>query len=142
MTSSYLIVWVVIGIIALTIDLITSTFLFVWFTIGSIAAIIAQALGYSLSIQIISFTSVSGLFMAVGYPLVKRTIKKTVKRTQTMEESYVGRTFAVDDDVIEKAMIKFDGIYWTVKNKGRQINKGDVVEVMGIEGNKLIIKKI
>lgn len=141
MTSNYLVLWIAIGVIALVADVITSTFLFVWFTIGSIAAIIAQILGHPLSVQIIAFTSVSALFMAVGYPLVKQTIKKTVKKTETMEEGYIGRTFIVDDDVLDRAMIKFDGIYWTVKNEGDEIKKGDTVEITGIEGNKLIIKK-
>lgn len=142
MTSNYLVLWIVIGAVALGVDIVTSTFLFVWFTIGSIAAIIAQVLGHPLSVQIIAFISTSALFMVVGYPIVKRTIKKTVKKTETMEEGYIGRTFIVDDDVIDTAMIKFDGIYWTVKNDGDEIKTGDTVEITGIEGNKLIIKKI
>lgn len=142
MTSGYLVLWIAIGVIALVIDLATSAFLFVWFTIGSIAAIITQALGHPFYVQLITFTSVSALFMAVGYPLVKQTIKDTVKKTPTMEEGYIGRSFIVDEDVLDRTMIKFDGIYWTIKNEGDEIKKGDEVRIVGIEGNKLIIKKL
>lgn len=138
----FLVMWIIIGSVALGIDLITSSFLFVWFTIGSMASIISWALGYPFTVQLITFILVSAIFMAVGYPLVKRTIKKTVKRTPTMEEGYIGREFIIGKDVLDKAEIKFDGIYWTVKNEGTLIKKGDKVKVTGIEGNKIVIKKI
>ncbi|MDF2881501.1 MAG: nodulation efficiency protein [Clostridiaceae bacterium] len=139
--SNPLILWIIIGAAALVADMITSVFLFVWFTIGSIAAIIAMALGYSMTVQVITFVSVSAIFMAVGYPLVKETIKKTVKKTPTMEQGYIGRKITVDEGVIEKAIIKVDGIYWTIKNIGDPIKKGDSVEICDIEGNKLLVRK-
>lgn len=140
--TTYLIIWIIIGSVALGIDLVTSSFLFVWFTVGCTAAIIAWVFGYSLMVQIIVFILVSAVFMAVGYPFIKTTIKKTVKKTPTMEEGYIGRKFVIDKDVLDKAEIKFDGIYWTVKNEGTPVKKGDKVKVTGIEGNKIVIKKI
>lgn len=134
--------WLTIAIITLLLDIITSSFLFIWFTIGGMSALIAMALNYSQFVQWIVFISVSVVFMAVGYPLVKKTIKKTVPRTATMEEGYIGRVITVDEDVIDKAMIKIDGIYWTIKNQGTLIKKGEKVKITGIEGNKMLIKKI
>lgn len=140
--GSYLMLWVVVGAGALVLDLITSAFLFVWFTIGSIAAIITMALGYNINVQIIVFICVSGILTAFGYPFIKRTIKKTVPKTPRMEENYIGREITLDEDVVESATIKFDGIYWTVKNEGEPVKKGDRVSITGIQGNKMIIKKI
>lgn len=140
--SNQLILWIIIGATALVADLITNVFLFIWFTIGSIAAIIAMTLGYSMTVQVITFVAVSAIFMAVGYPLVKETIKKTVKKTPTMEQGYIGRKITVDEEVMGKAIIKFDGIYWTIKNIGEPIKKGDSIEISGIEGNKLLVKKV
>ena len=45
---------------------------------------------------------------------MKNTIK-TVVRTPTKEEGYIGRELTVDEDINERATIKFDGIYWTFK---------------------------
>lgn len=137
-----LLIWVIIAIGALAVDIITSAFLFIWFTLGAIAAIIANLLGYSTVIQIISFLFVSGIFMAIGYPLIKTTIKKTVSKTLTTEQGYIGRDLTVDEDVIDKAIIKIDGIYWTIKNEGTSIKKGDRITIIGIEGNKLLVKKV
>lgn len=138
----YLILWIIVAAVALGIDLITSSFLFVWFTIGGIVAIVLTLFDYSFATQLIAFIAVSSVLMAVGYPIVKRTIKKTVPTTPTMEEEYIGREFVVDTDIVEKATLKFEGIYWTVKNEGEVISKGDKVKIIKIQGNKLVIKKI
>lgn len=137
-----MVLWLIIGILSVVIDIVTSAFLFVWFAVGTIAAIIANLLGYSFTIQLVTFIIVSILFIVVGYPLVKNTIKKTVTKTPTTEEGYIGRELLIEEDVTEKANIKIDGIYWTVKNEGEMIRKGDKVKITGIEGNKLTIKKI
>lgn len=139
---SYLIMWIVIALAALLLDMITSAFLFVWFSLGSIAAIISYLLGAGILAQVLIFIIVSAVLLIVGYPLVKKTIKKTVPKTLKQEESYIGREFLIDEDVIEKAIMKVDGIYWTVKNDGEAISKGDRIRIIGLEGNKLVVKKI
>ena len=142
MDWSQLAFWVAVAVISLFIDITTSSFMFVWFAIGAVAAIIAIAFNATLVVQAIIFAVVIAVFMAVGYPIVKKTIKKTVERTLTMEEGYVGKEFTITKDVDDKENIKFQGIYWTVKNVGEPIKKGDMVQVTGIEGNKLLIAKV
>lgn len=140
--NTYLILWIVVGLAFLVVDIFTSAFLFIWFSIGAIVAIIANLLGFSILVQSLTFIFVSALFTAVGYPLMKNTIKKTVVPTPTTEKGYVGRELISEEDIKEKATIKFDGIYWTFKNEGEPICKGDKIRITGIEGNKLIVKKI
>lgn len=142
LTTTAAIMWVIIGAVALAVDLTTSSLLFVWFTVGSLAALLALIFGYSFTVQVIAFIAVSVLFLAVGYPLAKEILKRSVDNIPTMEAGYIGREILVDNEVIERAMIKVDGVYWTVKNQGEPINKGDKVKITGVEGNKLIIKKI
>ncbi|GAA0178552.1 NfeD family protein [Clostridium sediminicola] len=136
-----LFLWIVVATVALVVDAITSSFFFIWFTVGGIVAIIQVLLGVAFSTQIITFIAVSLACIAVGYPIVKRTIKKTVPFTPTMEQSYLGRTFVAKKKIVQKASIKFDGIYWTVRNTGDTIEIGDEVKITGIEGNKLVVEK-
>lgn len=136
-----LILWIILSVAALIIDIATSAFLFIWFTVGGIAAIIALIFGASVAVQIIAFVAVSAVSMALGYPFMKKTLKSTIKKTSTMEESYIGREITVDEDVIETAKAKIDGIYWTIKNVGEPIKKNDKVRIIGIEGNKLVVEK-
>ena len=79
--------------------------------------------------------------VSLGYPWAKKKFKKSVKRTPLMEETYIGRVMKAEEDIIEKAKVKVDGIYWTVLNKGEEIKRGENFEIIGIEGIKLIIKK-
>ncbi|MDT8716347.1 NfeD family protein [Clostridium sp. 19966] len=138
----YLVLWIVVAILAFIADLITSALLFIWFSAGAVLAIISNKLGCSFAIQLIIFIATSTLLMAVGYPLIKDTIKKTVKKTITTEQGYVGRELNADKDINEKAIIKIDGIYWTVKNEGENIKKGERIKITNIEGNKIIVKKM
>ncbi|MCY6355777.1 NfeD family protein [Clostridium sp. ZS2-4] len=136
-----LILWLVIAAFALAIDAATSSFLFIWFTVGGILAIILTLLQFPFSTQLITFIASSVALLAIGYPIVKKTIKRTVPITPRMEEEYIGQEFTSDKNIKEKGTIKFEGIYWTVKNVGDDVNKGDRVKIIGIEGNKLVIKK-
>jgi membrane protein implicated in regulation of membrane protease activity len=136
-----LIIWIIISVTALVIDIATSAFLFLWFTIGGIAAIIALIFGSNIAVQVITFIAVSAVSMALGYPLIRSTLKGTIKKTSTMEESYIGREITVDEDLVQTARAKIDGIYWTIKNIGEPVKKGDKVKITGLEGNKLVVKK-
>lgn len=140
--TGIIILWVVVGSIALFIDIITSAFLFVWFTIGAIAAIIAQILGYSFAVQSITFVVISAILMAVGYPMAKKSIKMSVKPTPTREKTYLGKEIVVDEDIVSSGSVKIDGVYWTAKNEGEMVKKGNKAKIIGVEGNKIIIKKI
>jgi membrane protein implicated in regulation of membrane protease activity len=137
-----LVFWIAVALAALYIDITTSSFMFIWFAIGAIAAIIAMVFGASGVAQTIIFVAVSAIFMAIGYPIVKKTIKKTVTKTLTMEEEYIGKEFKIMKDIDVKGTVKFQGIYWTVKNVGKPLKKGDSVQVIGLEGNKLLIAKV
>lgn len=139
---TYLILWISIAIAAVIFDMLTSAFMFIWFALGSIVAIIAYFLGATFIVQLLLFVVVSTILLLLGYPLVKKTIKKTVPKTLKQEESYVGREFVIDEDILDKAILKVDGIYWTVRNDGEEIKKDDRIKVIKIEGNKLVIKKI
>jgi membrane protein implicated in regulation of membrane protease activity len=142
MDWTMIIFWAVVAIGALFIDITTSSFMFVWFALGAIVALIAMVFNASVVIQVIIFVAVTAVSMAVGYPIVKKTIKKTVSKTLTMEEAYIGKEFEIEEDINVKAKVKFQGVYWTVKNVGKPLNKGDLVQVIGIEGNKLLIAKV
>ena len=138
---SAVILWIIIAAVAIIIDIATSNFLFAWFTIGAIAAMIADFFGISFGVQVIIFLVINLITVSLGYPWAKKMFKKSVKRTPLMEETYIGRIMKAEEDIIEKAKVKVDGIYWTVLNTGEEIKSGENFKIIGIEGIKLIIKK-
>ena len=136
-----LILWTVIGLVALFVDMVTSAFLFVWFTIGAIAAIVAGILKYSFIVQLVVFLVVSIVLIVVCYPIVKKNIKKSIKPTLLREKTYVGKKITIDAEMVKNNGIKVDGVYWNIKDEGYTIKDGDIVKIVGMEGNKVIIKK-
>ncbi|APM38374.1 NfeD family protein [Clostridium kluyveri] len=137
-----IILWVIIGIVALSVDIITSSFLFVWFTVGAIGAIIAEILNYPFITQLMVFLVISVVLIVICYPIVKKNIKKYVKPTPLREETYVGKEIVVDEEMVKNNALRIDGVYWNIKNQGDALKKGDMVKVTALEGNRLIIKKI
>ncbi|WP_333861283.1 NfeD family protein [Clostridium sp.] len=137
-----IILWVIIGIVALSVDIITSSFLFVWFTVGAIGAIIAEILNYPFITQFMVFMVVSVVLIVICYPIVKKNIKKYVKPTPVREETYVGKEILVDEEMVKNNALKIDGVYWNIKEQGYTLKRGDIVKVVTMEGNRLVIKKI
>ena len=131
--------WLVLSIGAILIDLFTSAFLFVWFAIGGFAAIVGELFGLEFPAQLGIFIVVSLISMVVGYPLAKKKFKNTTI-TPLMEETYIGKEFLAQEDIDKTSRFKVGGIYWTGKNDGAMIKKGEKFKIIGIEGNKLLIE--
>ena len=136
-----LLFWIILGIILILVDVFTSAFIFVWISIGAFAAAIAEAAGLSLAAQGGIFFIISVIACLIGYPWAKKKFKN-MKRTELMEDKYIGMEFTAEEDIIEKVQLKVDGTYWTGYNEGETISKGEKFKIERIEGNKLMLKKI
>ena len=136
-----IIFWIIIAAVAIIIDIATSNFLFVWFAVGAIIAMLGSFIGLTFGIQVIIFLVISLITVSLGYPWAKKKFKNSTVRTPLMEEKYIGRVMKAEENILERAKVKVDGIYWTVVNTGEEINSGDNFKIIGIDGIKLIIKK-
>lgn len=139
--SSSLILWIVIGIVCLIADILTSAFLFVWFTVGAIFALIAYTLKYSIVVQFSVFVIVSVILVAVCYPLIKKNIKKNIKPTALRESTYKGKKIIIDREMQDNNAVKLDGVLWNIKNDDIVLKEGDKIEITGIDGNRVLVKK-
>lgn len=138
---SAVIFWIIVAAVVIAIDMVTSNFLFAWFAVGAFVGMIADLLGVTFGVQVVLFLVVNLITVSVGYPWAKRKFKEGVKRTPLMEENYIGRVMKAEEEIVDRAKIKVDGIYWTVQNSGEVIKKDESFKITGIEGIKLIIKK-
>lgn len=133
--------WIIISILALVIDILTSSFFIAGFTVGGIFALITNMLGFNFLVQCIVFSVISTAAIAIEYQWFRKRFKKSVPATLRMEEEYIGRKVILDEDIHETGRIKIGGIYWTAENTGEPLKKGEKAEIIGIKGNKLLIKK-
>lgn len=135
-------IWVAIIIIAVLVDIFTSIFLFSGFSIGGIVALIMEFLGVPLYVQVIAFSIIGILFIVLVSPKIKKAIQNNKKNTvKTTEEQLVGREIIAEKDIRDEELMLFEGVYWTFKNNGQFIEKGDSMKVIAIDGNKIIVKK-
>jgi membrane protein implicated in regulation of membrane protease activity len=135
-------VWIIITAAGIAIDIFTSSILFVGFSVGGLAALISYYLEAPVLMQFIIFIGLSLISLSLIYPLITKGLKKNIPKTLPMENSYLGRKIVLAEDMEDKGTIKLDGIYWSVKNAGKPMSKGNSAVICGIEGNKLIIKKV
>ncbi|MGE5654731.1 MAG: NfeD family protein [Bacillota bacterium] len=132
--------WLLVIVGALGIDLATSNIFFVSFSLGGLVALLAQWLGAMPMLQYILFAAVSGISLAAGYPLVKRALRRAPKNV-SLNQRILGREITLEEEIERKGVLKIDGVYWTVKNDGPPIRKGEKAQIVGVEGNKIVITR-
>lgn len=136
--------WLGLIVILLIIEVITLGLTTIWFAGGALVAFIAAALGASLGVQLALFFMVSLFLLFVTRPVALRYFNKD--RVKTNVESLVGETGVVLEDIdnlAAKGMVTLRGQEWTARtpDDDMRIEKGEKVEIVRIEGVKLIVKK-
>ncbi len=136
--------WAVLFIILIAIELATLGLTTIWFAIGALTSIIAAMFGAGIGIQIGLFLAVSILTLLLTRPLAVRYFSKNAIKTNV--EEYIGKTAIISKCSTEKdAMAKasFNGEIWLACSEdGSLLEEDDKVEIVGINGIKLIVKKL
>jgi len=133
--------WLIVAICAFAIDVLTSNFCFMLFSIGAVVAAICGALGVPFVMQVVIFSIISIISLAIGYPWLKKKYKGMSKNIPLMEETYIGKIMESEKEIVSQAQVKVNGEYWTVINEDDIIHVGEKFIITGIQGIKLKIKK-
>ena len=142
--NMYLYLWIAILIIAIVVEVATASALVsIWFMAGAIGAIMAYYLNFSFLIQVLIFIILSALFLVVFRPIAVKNMK--VNFVPTNADRAIGRQTellkAITSD--KWGEVKIDGVVWNVTTiDSSPIKEGSLVEILAIEGSKLIVKKI
>lgn len=134
--------WIWFGLIlfVLVLDLLTSNFTYSWLSIGFIPAFF---LGFfvSFEIQVIVALVLGGIALLYGLKFSKKYINTNIPQEKLLMGKYIGKEFIAEEEIHMENRLKINEVYWSVKNIGEPINKGDVFKVLDVMDNKLIIKK-
>jgi membrane protein implicated in regulation of membrane protease activity len=135
--------WIVVALVTLGIEIATvGTLISIWFTIGALAAYVGQLMGLDFSFQILLFIIVSLISFALVRPLAAKYL--SAKQEATNADRYIGRTFTVSEPISAEqwGAIKIQGVRWSCREvKGKPVAVGETVEVVALEGAKLVVKK-
>lgn len=140
---SITLIWTIILVVSVIVEAITIDLVSIWFGVGAICALIAEALGLSLTVQVIVFAVVSIICIIAARPISKKylrgnTIKTNLDRT-------IGQHCLVTERITadNKGEVKVMGTLWMASSQNNEtIEAGEYAEVISIEGAHVVVKKI
>lgn len=139
-------VWLGIIIVSLVFEFATMEMVSVWFTAGAIVPfILAATKAVGWEIQLVIFVVLSAVLMLSLRGVTKKLLLRNVKGKANLE-SLIGREArmldATDFDTV--GSLKINGLVWSaVSEDGKtEILSGEIVEIVKVDGNKLLVRKI
>lgn len=139
--TGYLILWAIVLVACVIAEAVTLQLVTIWFAAGAAAAIIAAAMDLPLFIQIILFTVVSALLLAVTRPLIQKIKVKNVLPTNIDAE--IGKIAVVTELVSNEdntGRIRIGGVNWKARSfDGSSFPVGANVCVEKISGTTVYV---
>jgi membrane protein implicated in regulation of membrane protease activity len=135
--------WIIVAVALAVIEGFTLGLVTIWFTIGAAAAVAVTFAGGDVILQIIVFFAVSLILLLFTRPILVKKLK--VGREKNNIELIEGKIGLVTETIgpFDSGLVKVNGIVWTAIGEEPEFaaDKGAEVEVVRVEGVKLIVKK-
>lgn len=145
LTASTTTIWLVVLVLAIVIEIATLGLTTIWFAGGALVAFLLSLAGVPVGFQIAAFLIVSLVLLYFTRPIAIKYFNQN--RTRTNTEALIGKQAIVVSDInnIEGlGRVLIQGKEWTARAEleEEKIAAGAVVLVTGIEGVKLLVKKL
>lgn len=137
------IVWLIIGIVSAVLEIFVPGIFFIAFGIAGVLTSPLSLLGFPIWVQIIIFA----IFSFLSYLLMRKMyLKLTAKDTvETNVYALVGKKGIVVTAIKpnKRGYVKIGGEEWSALSEDNQeILKGKEIEIVSIDGNKVIVKPL
>lgn len=137
-------VWLIICLAMLFIEVITAgNLVSIWFSIGALGALAVAYVSDNIALQLTVFLILSVSSLIVIRPFTKNLMRGNVVSTNA--DRMIGRRYIVSDTVYSDqwGSVMVNGEKWTATTADQtEIPAGSKVEVIAIEGVKLIVRAI
>ena len=132
--------WLILFVILIILELCTINLTTIWFAFGALLAYVTSLFYDNVIIQTTVFLIVSVATLIFTRPIVKKYLLKKPSRTNA--DMLIGKVWIVTKEIVKDNVgeVKIDGKYWSAKSNKR-IKEGRKVEILSIEGVKLIVEK-
>ena len=136
-------IWLIIGVICLIIEIFDPAVFFVSLGIGGLVTSPISTLGVDIWLQVLIF----GIVSFVVFLFMRKVYEKLLQKNKIETNVYalVGKQGIVISPIPQdgRGEVKVGGEIWTaIVQDNSEANNGVKVEILSIEGNKLIVKKI
>lgn len=138
--------WLWIGVLigSVLLEVLTASALIcIWFAPGALAGLIANQLNLSFTVQIILFFTISILSFVIIRPMAKEYLRGNIIATNA--DRVIGKHSRLIKAYLDGnyGEVRINGVIWNViSNDGKDISEGSLVEILSIDGTKLIVRKI
>lgn len=139
------IIWLVLFVTMLIIEAIGPALVSIWFALGAVIALILSFIPeVAWWIEVIVFVVISIATLLALRPILRRYIKRNNYNTNI--DSFTGKRGYVIEDItyLRPGAVKIGDVSWTAipANKDEKIVENEIIEVVAVNGNKLIVKKV
>ena len=139
------IIWLVLFVAMLIIEAVGPALVSIWFALGAVIALILSFIPeVAWWIEVIVFVVISIATLLALRPILKRYIKRNNYNTNI--DSFTGKRGYVIEDItyLRPGAVKIGDVSWTAipVKKDEKIVENEIIEVVAVNGNKLIVKKV
>ena len=141
--SEMVTLWLVVLIVSIGVEVATLGLTSIWFAGGAAVAVIVAAVHGPVWLQILLFFAVSLLLLFFTRPIAVRYFNRD--RVRTNVESMIGRQAIVTSEIDNLqgiGQVTVGGQEWSARTEadGMNLQPGTVVDIVAVNGVKLIVK--
>ena len=139
------IIWLGIFVLALIIEALGSELVSIWFASGALIALIVSFIpGAAWWIELIVFLVISVTTLLCLRPVIQKLMKRNIVNSNIDELIHKKGKMIKGCDELNHGEVKINGVIWTAYSNDEKtpILDGATVEVLAVEGNKLVVKEI
>ena len=139
------IIWLSLFVLMIVIEASGPALISIWFAFGALISLIVSVIpGAPWWSELIIFIVISISTLLALRPIFKKYLKRNAVRTNI--DSFIGKKGYVIEDIsfLRPGAIKIGDISWTAipVNEKETIKEDEIVEVVSLNGNKVIVKKV
>ena len=139
------IIWLALFVAMLAVEALGPALVSVWFAFGALVALIVSFIpGVAWWVEVVIFVVISVATLLALRPVLRRYFKRNNYNTNI--DSFTGKRGYVIEDIeyLKPGAVKIGDVSWTAipVEKNQKILENEVIEVVAVNGNKLIVKKV
>ena len=136
-------VWIAVLVLAAVAEALTTQLIAIWFAPGALVAMILAFCGVASWIQLIVFLAFTVTFLILAQKVFRKVFKFDKEKFNI--DAVIGERCLVTervDNLASAGAVKVKGLQWAARslNEDETFEVGDTVEVIAVEGVKLICK--
>ncbi len=140
-------VWLALTALAVIFEAVTVQLLFVWFLPGLLAAMVLAFLSVDVWIQVVVFFVISIACFFLFHKVLKKRLRGKRKEEKFNVDAVIGeKCYVVEkiDNIACRGAVRVRGLEWAARtlSDDELLEEGTLVEVLAVEGVKLICRKV